>query len=95
MAHTPGPWQVMPPERAIHDWVIADQEGGSLAECSPAGPWVARAEADANAALIAAAPDLLAALKLLVADVADYEAWQRPCHALDVARAAIAKAEAA
>lgn len=37
-------------------------------------------------------PDLLAALNLLVADVADYEPWQRPCHALDVARAAIAKA---
>lgn len=40
----------------------------------------------------ASAPDLLTALKLLVADVADYEPWQRPCHALDVARAAIAKA---
>jgi hypothetical protein len=26
------------------------------------------------------------ALKLLVADVQDYEAWQRPCRALDVAR---------
>ena len=29
------------------------------------------------------------ALRLLVADVQDYEAWQRPCHALDVARAAL------
>lgn len=38
--------------------------------------------------------DLLSALKLLVADVADYEAWQRPCHALDVANAAIARATA-
>lgn len=37
--------------------------------------------------------DLLTALKLLVSDVQDYEAWQRPCHALDVAVAAIAKAE--
>lgn len=31
------------------------------------------------------------ALALLVADVADYPAWQRPCHALDVARAHLAK----
>lgn len=38
--------------------------------------------------------DLLAALKLLVADCAGYEAFARPCHALDVAEAAIAKAEA-
>lgn len=37
---------------------------------------------------------LLEALKLLRADVADYPAWQRPCHALDVADAAIAKAAA-
>jgi len=36
--------------------------------------------------------DLLAALQLLVADVTEYEAWERPCHAVDVARAAIAKA---
>ena len=31
------------------------------------------------------------ALALLVADVADYPAWQRPCHALDVARDHLAK----
>jgi hypothetical protein len=35
---------------------------------------------------------LVEALKLLVADVADYPAWQRPCHALDVARQALATA---
>ena len=34
----------------------------------------------------------VAALKLLAADVQDYPAWQRKCHALDVARAAIARA---
>lgn len=41
----------------------------------------------------AAGSDLLGALKLLVADAADYPAWARPCHAIDVAEAAIAKAE--
>jgi len=31
------------------------------------------------------------ALRLLVQNVQDYEAWQRPCHALDVAKAALAE----
>lgn len=31
-----------------------------------------------------------AALELLVADVEQYEAWQRPCYALDIARAHLA-----
>ncbi len=48
----------------------------------------------ANARLCTAAPDLLEALQLLAADVKDYPAWQRPCHALDKALAAIAKATA-
>jgi hypothetical protein len=47
----------------------------------------------ANARLITAAPELLSALKTLLADVQDYEAWQRPCRAVDLARKAIALAE--
>ena len=46
-----------------------------------------------NLRLIAAAPDLLAALKLLAEDVKSYPALDRPCHALNEALAAIAKAE--
>jgi len=38
---------------------------------------------------------LLEALKALVADVADYPAWQRPCLALERAEAAIRQAEEA
>jgi len=48
-----------------------------------------------NARLIAAAPDLLAALQMLVADFADYPASERPCLAFDKARAALAKATGA
>ena len=44
--------------------------------------------ADARA-IIAIHKALVAALKLLVADVEQYEAWQRPCYALDVARATL------
>ena len=40
-----------------------------------------------------AAPELLAALKNLVANVLEYPAWERPCHAVDVAEIVIARAE--
>lgn len=107
--HTPGPWRLAPwygqgmqtnPNRwsGIYE-PIPGQKLGSRSMVLGVGIkgaevddfWLSMGEADAR--LIKAAPDLLAALKLLVADVADYEAWQRPCHALDVARAAIEKAE--
>lgn len=66
MAHTPGPWQVVPPERAMHYWVVGDSDCGSIADCSPPGPWMSFEEAAANARLCAAAPDLLATLKLIL-----------------------------
>ena len=42
---------------------------------------------------IAMHDELVAALRLLVADVSEYETWQRPCHAFDMACAALAKLE--
>lgn len=42
--------------------------------------------------LIAAAPDLYEALALLLEDLKDYSAWDRPCRAVDVAEAALKKA---
>lgn len=51
-----------------------------------------REAADALAEQAAVREELCGALRGLVADVADYDAWARPCHALDVARAALAKA---
>lgn len=44
-----------------------------------------------EAKLIAERDAVRAALELLVKDVAGYPAYERPCHALDVARAALSQ----
>ena len=75
-----------------------DQQALDLINAWEAGEYLHPAQK--KAALQVAIRDALAqaraeaaekALALLVADVADYPAWQRPCHALDVARAHLAK----
>ena len=43
-----------------------------------------------NQARLAAAEEMAGALKRLTSEVQDYPAWQRPCDAVDVARAALA-----
>lgn len=58
MAHTPGPWAVREPEDGeLHE--IYAENGGDLI-CYPV--WTANQQA--NVPLIAAAPDLLAALRV-------------------------------
>ena len=94
MTHTPGPWRVRKDEPG--KWLLKQEGNGGLylfdlREC----PGIAAT--DANARLIAAAPDLLAALRALITE------WDRPreipadpdwCDAIvGQARAAIAKAE--
>lgn len=95
--HTPGPWHWV-----IHDSSMATLQGQGewdhVASIGPCEACQARADPDewkwgrcttpreANARLIAAAPDLLDAL-LAVAAVAD-----RKTHGFNLARAAIAKA---
>ena len=86
--HTPGPWSSTPSVRSFEAQVW-DAAGAALlffADGRATGP-----EADANAALIAAAPDLLAALKDMLANyhVLGFNADKRR----EEARAAIAKAE--
>lgn len=85
--HTPGPWELHKQSTLLMvgdcDWSLHTEEAGAfLLFCHhPDAP------AKANAHLIAAAPELLAALKEVVA-ISDrkHDAW-------DMARAAIAKAE--
>ena len=76
MAHTPGPWRTMPSGRG----------GIPIANT---GAILCRVESPDDAALIAAAPDLLAALRK-IEQQADYGQMDA-CR--DIARAAIAKAE--
>jgi hypothetical protein len=88
MAHTPGPWRVTEygGEIAIH---AEDNSKIALPE-----KWYAsnRAEAEANARLIAASPCLLAALEKMVALVAHFPRDEQAEADHKAARAAIAKA---
>ena len=102
--HTPGPWAVNHRESDM-PYIVADQgkawdnpiicnlyEDVTPEDSVTIGPWLeAHPNAKANARLIAAAPDLLAALQMHAALPAwpDREALIK---AMDATRAAIAKA---
>ena len=103
MSHTPGPWHVGGKGNAI---VYADVEGGSYAVANAVTfHGQPNFEDAANARLIAAAPDLLEALRKLVGLIMDEHgsgADLLPVHhefdpehyaAIREARASIAKAE--
>ena len=91
--HTPGPWRIAPDMHGIGNNLVAgviDATGYAIANCGSSG--------NANARLIAAAPELLAALQWVVecfdGDPSDNPDWQYQdqSHAVDRAKLAIAKA---
>ena len=104
-AHTPGPWIVDGESKNDHQAFIIEQDRGE--ERGPKICWTATrgydteqdrpaisAEDEANAHLIAAAPDLLVALKQCIPLIeAHANAALGEGLTLQVARAAIAKAE--
>lgn len=81
--HTPGPWEI-DPTGDIGPWIVGTSEK-FIADCL--GEFVTREEAQANARLIAAAPDLLKATQLQILNFQrqdngdtflgddDHEAW--------------------
>lgn len=95
--HTPGPWRI----DELLGPIVYDSTGQRVADCQPRlradGRSRPRGEQHANARLIAASPELLAALKaffdihhgagLLDIDVSKLQ------RAIDEARAVVAKAE--
>jgi len=83
MAHTEGPWWACPPDADSGNWEVEDGYGHTATVYGDDDP------AAANARLIAAAPDLLAALKRLV----DYCDNHSDYDSIGAACAAIAKAE--
>lgn len=91
-AHTPGPWR----SSGTHVWSEAAKDRGNVAECEDF-ECSTDAERAANARLIAAAPEMLEALRVIAA----WEPSRRPdeeggmsiMEAIDTARAAIARAE--
>lgn len=83
--HTPGPWRASQPDGVEHAHV---SDVGGYAEGDICTTWSAAGDAFANALLIAAAPDMLAALEeLLALHIAHHN---NPAHVR--ARAAIALA---
>jgi hypothetical protein len=94
--HTPGPWQ----SRHDHDtntMVIESLEAGTpWHELAVVRSTIGQRVDPANARLIAAAPDLLAALGELVAEADEHPGWEGhdpDTFGFDLARAAIARAE--
>ncbi len=81
--HTPGPWKILVPDGSM---IVAN--GHHIASVAMGGP-IDGPEDRANARLIAAAPDLLAALK----EAADFvQPFNRASDLLDRIDAAIASA---
>lgn len=84
MKHTPGPWYTAATSTIGHAYVV-DSEGFTICDPSPMGA--------ANARLIAAAPDLLAALQMVARIWShDQTANAAPDSPLAIVRAAITKA---
>lgn len=98
MGATPGPWEA-------HDLEVSSTHGPAICRLYDANDFPCLEEPDdqaameaeqvANAYLIAGAPDLYEALRMMVADFGDYPASERPCLAFDLAFAALAKANPA
>jgi hypothetical protein len=96
MGHTPGPWIVFSDRddelkvRSAQDDFIADCADGFWSD--EADGWIMAAESEANARLIAAAPDLLKALEAICAEAATMSMTMRRRAIFNKGVAAIAKA---
>lgn len=91
--HTPGPWEVVAHQE--NGVVVAVRDGGTVrtvALCADSSTWIPDDQARINASLIAAAPDLLAALEDAVSLIS-YISGRKYQPALDAAAAVIRKAK--
>ena len=88
--HTPGPWKTQT-HISLDRLEIRDANGRRIAECAMDFPMSAITH-DANASLIAAAPELLEALQEIVTAAADGKGRSQRDASFTKARAAISKA---
>jgi hypothetical protein len=88
--HTPGEWEILRADRSEYNESIAKDMAGCLANGEKVLAYFPTASAMANARLISAAPDLLAALEGLLSD--NYLADPINADRMAEARAAVAKA---
>ena len=95
--HTPGPWQTLEVGEFTTKLAVADSQGVSvLTVVDEEGTKFGAVYGEADADLIAAAPDLLLALRMLYDETADYirlnnlGGMDNQC--MQLARAALAKA---
>ena len=89
MRHTPGPWMIQ--QQAGRVWIYSSNHPeGHICEFIDRG---LRERKEANAHLIAAAPELLEALKLMREDYEDCEEGLITDKTMAIAKQAISKAE--
>lgn len=89
--HSPGPWTVTPTANPDKEFGISDSESTIVCRLDH---WRGDAEVtqDANAKLIAAAPDLLAAMVQFIYDVETWEDQGKDWDMVKMAKDAIEKA---
>jgi hypothetical protein len=90
--HTPSPW--IHRTRLDNGANIGCKNGYAICDIAYGYSSLSKEELDANAALISAAPDLLAALEAMTYYFAEYEKDDSAKHGFKAARDAIAKATA-
>lgn len=88
--HTPGPWKTFRPYGTIY--IKARLRGSTIQEVASCGPTETPEQQEANARLIASAPELLEALRELLDACKDAKFSSDPFDAIPNARTAIAKA---
>ncbi len=92
VGHTPGPWVISEHHGSLSQYMIGPDKCAHVGTVTMGDRYGGRPHAEADARLVAAAPELLEVARdyVLLSELHDWEG-----HVLDTARAAIAKAEGA
>lgn len=94
-AHTSGPWLVAPTPSAMANWIIQLEDGSFIAGVGEGSSEGYPEQTEANARLIAAAPDLAKALEAVLDVLLDGrtdDLTEKEEQAVDLANAALEKA---